>query len=51
MKYNKPSLVALAQAADAIQSGQGVKGGMQWDLYSSQIPNPNNSVAAYEADE
>jgi hypothetical protein len=51
MKYAKPSVVVLAAAAEAIQSGQGLKGGVQFDAFSTEIPNPSNSVTAYEADE
>jgi len=49
MKYAKPSVVVLAGAAEAIQSGQGVKGGAQADLFTD--PVEFTSIAAYEADE
>lgn len=48
MKYEKPSVVVLATAADVIQSGQGVKGGMFQDI---NPPYALNSTGAYEADE
>ena len=51
MKYEKPSVLALASATQAIQSHDQSKTGAVIDLFTSQEPNPQNSVAAYEADE
>ena len=50
MKYEKPSMVALAAATKAIQSHDLTKTGMVFDILIGE-PNPQNSTAAYEADE
>jgi len=49
MKYEKPSVMTLASATQAIQTHDGAKDGPAFDLV---IPNdPRTSSTAYEADE